>query len=96
MTRYRLVRIDVTQDDIDHGVPLDIEHCPVARAMHRVFPGTELAVVAEALYIGSCIARPPARVSAFISDFDRGHGRRQGPFTFALRWDEAAGGWAAA
>jgi len=36
--------VEVTQDDIDNGVPEDPCNCPIALALNRAFPGTEFGV----------------------------------------------------
>lgn len=37
------VLIDVTQDDIDHGVAGSCKECPISRAMLRTFPNMQHA-----------------------------------------------------
>lgn len=96
MTTFRTVRIDVTQDDIDHGEPLAPCECPVALALRRIFPGAAVAVIVGEMAVDGWLINPPAAVNAFIEDFDHQGQDIPGPFSFELRWNEATGGWAAA
>jgi hypothetical protein len=96
MTTFRRVQVDVTLDDIALGLPSSSEDCPVARALERTFPFTEVAALEDQLYIDGRAVTSPATVVAFIADFDSDVRPVPGPFTFGLQWDEDAGGWAAA
>lgn len=39
------ITLDVTQDDIDHGVKQDCNYCPLALALGRLFPGMRARVL---------------------------------------------------
>ena len=92
----RTVQVDVTEDDIYHGVRGDPCCCPVARALARAFPAVQVEVAPLVLRIGGQRITAPGEVVGFVSAFDDFFLPDPGPFSFGLQWDEAAGRWAAA
>lgn len=81
------ITISVTQDDIDEGKPGHCNHCPIAIAARRVFPGmtvrvwdllTTFGIVKVGYY------RMPPEACDFIRNFDRGPSWRVQPFTFEI------------
>ena len=82
------MKIEVTQKDIDLGVPEDTCNCPVARAAKRVlgarrYPFLEVSDERIYLHSGWWEGKPlPEDARQFIRDFDRGWTVE--PFTFSL------------
>lgn len=85
-----VVTIDLSQNDIDYGLPGWCGNCPVARATNRVLDKCYYAHVTDCL-MSVCEHGPrsfmhrsllPVHVSAFIRDFDLGEPVT--PFTFQL------------
>lgn len=69
------VQVDVTADDIAHGVRKDCDHCPIARAITRALPGYTVEV--SRTYAFACkgqepglYADLPGQATKFISQFD--------------------------
>ena len=90
------VHVELTQEDIDQGIPRDCGNCPVARAIERAM-GVSCKVEVEAnrldVYDGETWWTPlPAMVETFVDNFDNVNQRVLcEPFTFDLelrRWDE--------
>lgn len=90
------MKVDVTQDHIDNGVPLDCYQCPVASAVEdalgrRAINQEWIRVGGEAIWLvthdaGGRHATPyhiPRSVRRFIARFDAG--KPVQPFTFILR-----------
>lgn len=74
-----LKTIEVTQDDINNGIPNSEHSCPVAIALKRVFPDRRVSVNEDSLMLYEeinevCVRRiikgTPSEVQAFILDFD--------------------------
>ena len=76
--------IEVTQEDIDHGIRNDCTECPVALAIKRA-SGNWFGVIVLVLN-GICVRgrtyRTPRQVAQFIQAYDRGES--VGPITFTL------------
>jgi len=82
--------VDVTQDDIDNGVPEDEHHCPIAMAVRRKVPTTECVTVD----VGQLLlvlqehreqhfeADLPISAMKFVKNFDDGSSVH--PFKFAV------------
>lgn len=69
------MKIEVTQQDIDNGVPGDAESCPVALACQRTIPGChDLTVGDDTIEFdidGDAMAFDlPAEVATFVHRFD--------------------------
>lgn len=71
------MRIEVTQEDIDNGIPEDCWRCPVARAVCRVLSASESDISVDGVNIthflgpGDWIDYPtPQLVNEFIEAFD--------------------------
>ncbi|ANS02753.1 hypothetical protein [uncultured Mediterranean phage uvDeep-CGR0-KM14-C182] len=85
--------VNVTQEDIDHGKPLDKYSCPIALALHRAgFPVcsvyTEFASIMDTAGHWTAYQMPEA-AAAFVENFDRYiHGEDTSgvihPFSFEL------------
>jgi phage/plasmid primase-like uncharacterized protein len=72
-----MTRIFVTQADIDAGVRLDEHHCPIARALRREFPASQLIVVEDdSLAVEYADIKMYGNLSAyakkFVANFDDG------------------------
>ena len=65
------MKIQVTQEDIDNGLPRRIDFCPVALAVRRAFPKNEQVYVGgDRILIGGRRYHSPSVVFDFISLFD--------------------------
>lgn len=76
--------VEVTQEDIDKGVPYGVASCPVALALQRTI-GARVAVdpTAWSLFHGMKDYPLPGDASVFIRDFDSG--KPVAPFRFRTR-----------
>lgn len=82
-----IVKIDVTQEDIEKGITGSCTRCPVALALRRAVPEATNAVVRKDcisvnpydFYVESIT---PQKVAWFIFDFDGGGPAH--PFTFEV------------
>jgi hypothetical protein len=74
--------IHVAQIDIDFGKSNDCESCPIARAIGRVFPGSEVYVLGDTVTIDKVFYSLPPECWGFVCDFDKG--RPVFPFSFTL------------
>ena len=78
------MKIQVTQDDIDAGIPRSCRRCPIAKALDRMnipyFGVLTLVIVWSARYKDNSIL--PTEALNFIQDFD--HDRPVKPFEFEL------------
>ncbi len=88
------MRIQVTQRDIDEGVQSNCFHCPVARALKRVFKATEVWV-REIIIVrkaGSQLTyvTPTAAVD-FIERFDSAMLEFESPKPFSFTLDQSKG-----
>lgn len=89
--RAKPIRVEVTQDDIDKGVPGRMSLCPIARAIKRL--GYEDVVVLSSLIQFSKTADHPykvvpgglipPRVKRFITRFDDNETVK--PFVFHIK-----------
>lgn len=76
------MRIFVTQEDIDKGVPNDDCKCPVALAISRVRSTADVHVDRRYIDVGYQSFTTPEPASAFIRAFDAGQPVE--PFEFEL------------
>lgn len=79
------IEFNVTATDIDNGVPLCSELCPVARAINRKLRRCTAAVGvgAKTIYLGKFETVPmPDDVYEFAAAFDEG--KKVKPFRFTL------------
>lgn len=76
------MKISLTQDDIDNGLPDDCEDCPVALAIKRVNPDAYVTAYSHEITIDRVKFEVPLSVSVFINNFD--DGRHVKPFEFDL------------
>lgn len=89
------VTVVVTKSDIRHGEQGSCQRCPVARALQRRFPDTEISVGGVntrvdqyyRLHKYRAILDVPAKVSAFIISFDSGKRPKPFRFTSPLVWN---------
>lgn len=83
-----VVRVDVTDEDIAHGIEGDCEHCPIARAVGRA-TGCFVSVDSAALLFAPARARifsmnTPQEFGLFMHRFDNyGRGMVE-PFIYDL------------
>jgi hypothetical protein len=85
------MRIRVTQRDIDEGVQSNCFHCPVARAVKRVFKATEawvreIIVVRKAGWERTYVT--PTAAVGFIERFDSAVLEFESPKPFSFTLDE--------
>jgi hypothetical protein len=77
------MKIEVTQEDIDRGIPEDPTSCPVARAVRRAFPDAkQIGVDYGEVVVDDNEWIVNAGTAIFIEDFDRGD--KVEPFVFEL------------
>lgn len=76
--------INVTQEDIDNGIPEDPTLCAIALAVRKVSPGHEDEVVVHShvVWIGRELYDLPQSAAEFIRGFDCGFDSY--PFTFEM------------
>lgn len=80
------MKVEVTQNDIDIGLPRSATSCPVARACNRAgFYGATVGVTRLLYFDGHQTVGidMPSQVTNFIKAFDAGR-RRVEPFVFEL------------
>jgi len=81
------MKIQVTQDDIDAGIPRSCRRCPIAKALDRMNVPyfsilTEFVAWSALYYDEKNISILPTEALSFIQDFD--HDRPVKPFEFEL------------
>lgn len=80
------IRVVVTQDHIDRGIPKDGCWCPIARAIRdlgdNAFDGLEIEVDELLVRVGDQTGKLPPEGLAFIEAFDEG--RPVAPLAFDL------------
>lgn len=76
------LRVEVTADDIKRGKKNEPEHCPIARAIDRLYPGNEVSVNDDTAEIDDCTFSLPLIAERFVSRFDAGE--KVKPFKFVL------------
>lgn len=85
------MRIRVTQRDIDEGVQSNCFHCPVARAVKRVFKATEVWV-REMIIVTKAGSRQtyvtPTAAVDFIERLDSAMPEFESPKPFSFTLDE--------
>ena len=82
--------IEVTQDDIDYGIPKDGDHCAIARAVRRMIPEADIVSVSHTWVRWQRYGEPatvlslPQEAREFVSAFGGNFGQRVSvkPFTF--------------
>ena len=82
------MQIDVTQEDIDRGIPREGENCPIALALKRATDITWQVDRLSAMCLGDPWLRKillPKQAVDFISDFDLD--KTVGAFTFDFPWE---------
>lgn len=78
-----MITINVTQEDIDAGLPIKCIQCPIALAAKRVF-GHEVSVAATYIHdIKSGYYDLPRAAVDFVAAFDKG--RTVTPFSFEVQ-----------
>jgi hypothetical protein len=82
------MKIEVTQEHIEKGVPEEECNCPIALAIRDAFNVEELEVSVNAtvIRVGFDHCPTPEEAEAFVCDFDDGRSVR--PFTFDLPIEE--------
>jgi hypothetical protein len=80
----RKVIINVTQRDIDKGIPKNPCACPIHRAVSRRFRGQEICVEVNVILVGATIVQTPLEAFSFMGRFDRSGGIVVKPFKFAI------------
>lgn len=84
----KTMKIDVIAEDIDCGIRLDSEECPVAHGLKRKFPKKFVSVAFDEILIGERSFSPPREVARFVKNFDRigylGGRDEPEPFSFEL------------
>jgi hypothetical protein len=78
------VIINVTQEDIDKGIPKECGKCPVALAIKRAGNFEFVSVDGCEIYIDGSDFACPNEVDFFIRDFDTGGPSAVFPFSFEL------------
>jgi hypothetical protein len=76
------MRIDVTQQDIEQGVPCDCRHCPISLAAERAGL-RNVKVTGESLFGNGHQAWLPDEALDFIYLFDK-HRERAKPLSFQI------------
>lgn len=89
------VNIEVTEDDIAHGLPHDPSCCPVAKALARAMPGAMVSVGCAYLSVYRPETRNPPfyaglpfEAMRFIRRFDGG--KEVQPFAFTVSIEESS------
>jgi len=95
VTTKKRVRVEVTWEDIEKGMPIDPRDCPVARAVRRLFPYKKVSVHpggddwfvevytnAGVPDVGDSMYRVPAPAGRRIDAYDDGKG--MAPFAFTM------------
>jgi hypothetical protein len=77
--------INVTKDDIEKGIPKNAVFCPVALALHRVFPDADVSVSGTLIIVNNSgklnlLYSISNDVHYFITNFDKG--KHVEPFSF--------------
>ena len=75
--------IEVTQEDIDNGVPLQGDRCPVAHAIRRAMKTSWASVGDGEICFSNRTISTPLEVDEFIDSFDNGF--HVEPFTFNIK-----------
>lgn len=65
------MRLNISQDDIDKGEPMDKCNCPIARAIYAL-TGRVAWVDGESAFVGDQCATLPPRARRFVMLFDNG------------------------
>ncbi len=77
-------RITVTQADIDAGKRECAQWCPIALALRRLTPETDIEVDSTLIRVGWESATPPESAAKFIVEYDEWGPREVAPLTFDL------------
>ena len=86
----RTVRVNVTQEDIDHGLPNSAIACPISLALRRVpeIAQFDCFVWGSGITLGDNDVALPASAREFIERYDEKGRRRAKPFSFNLEVPE--------
>lgn len=77
-----VVKVEVTQEDIDAAKPQDMKNCPLAKAVSRAY-GKKVEISSIHAWVGVFTsARLPQIAIDFFSAFD--NGRKVKPISFKL------------
>lgn len=84
----KTITVNVTQEDIDHGVANNCFKCPIARAVERALPGSDPTVRNFVYLYGTHCgsADLPLKAGEFIDRFD--NNESVSPLTFDLTFHE--------
>jgi hypothetical protein len=77
-----VIKVQVTQEDIDEGCRGDFACCPIARALWRVFPEKSVMVEFHCVWIGDMKRELPPDAVRFIEEYDTNHLVQ--PFEFSI------------
>lgn len=75
-------RIRVTQANLAKGARQNEFGCPIACALHRVFPHTYVEVCQSTITVGQRTVAMSRRLEHLVRDFDAG--ASQQPYSFTL------------
>jgi hypothetical protein len=70
-TDMSMLRIQVTQEDIDSGKQSSTDNCAIARALKRQLGLNFISVSGLAVMIGGFYYESPDAISRFVHDFDK-------------------------
>jgi hypothetical protein len=65
-----MIKVSVTQEDINNGIPRDAFGCPVVLAIKRATSSTSVEVDGEFIIVDERRVTAPCSVDAFVTDFD--------------------------
>lgn len=79
------LQIDVTADDIKHGLAGECALCPIALSLRRAFPSAEFISVADGLIVvDDSTATMTKRIADFVTEFDDYGADAVKPTTFTV------------
>jgi hypothetical protein len=79
----KLLKIVVTEEDIEAGRKFSSTLCPVGRAIHREIGHEDYQVGSKTLYIEGRSRKSSAKIRQFILDFD--DGKKVKPFKVYIK-----------
>ena len=74
--------VNVTREDISLGVEVSCDGCPIARAISRNIPGSQVFVLGDTAIINGGWVSLPRECLEFVCRFD--NGLPVAPFSFTL------------
>jgi hypothetical protein len=78
--------LEITQKDIDDGIPRDLRRCPVALAGCRMFPRKRVIAGAFSLKVTNTICYTyPYELEEFVWNLDIGNAVQPGVFELTLK-----------